>query len=237
MKAGLRIVLSTALFLFSSAALAAPEKEYWSFWDKSNEANRQQIDHSEWQTIIDKYLRYSEKYGMYLFVYGGVGKEGQSRLQRYLKSMSAMDPRTLRKKEQLAYWINLYNALTVELILKNYPVKSITRLGKGWFRTGPWKDSVIEIQGQRISSMILSTKLFVLYGILQGFTMPLTAPVSVVLIWLQGSILGARLKLSWMKQVSDLSIRRKGSILWVVDWCCRKYFTGMAMILEGKTLS
>ena len=101
MKAGLGIVLSTILFLFSSTSWSAPEKEYWAFWDKSNEVNLQQVDHSEWQLIIDKYLRYSEKYGMYLFVYGAVGKENQARLQHYLKSMSEIDPRGLRKKEQL----------------------------------------------------------------------------------------------------------------------------------------
>ncbi|MGI9278406.1 MAG: DUF547 domain-containing protein [Endozoicomonas sp.] len=137
--------------LLAGQVEAAPEKDYWAFWDKSDESNRQEVDHSQWQYIIDKYLRYSDKYKMYVFVYGGVSRENYARLQTYLKGMSGIDPRELRKKEQLAYWINLYNALTVELILKNYPVKSITRLGKGWFRTGPWKDKVINIQGQPVS--------------------------------------------------------------------------------------
>lgn len=38
------------------------------------------------------------------------------------------------KDEQLAYWINAYNAFTIKLIVDNYPVKSITNLegGKPW---------------------------------------------------------------------------------------------------------
>ena len=39
----------------------------------------------------------------------------------------------------------------MDLILDYYPVKSITRLGKGWFRTGPWRDELITIAGQAIS--------------------------------------------------------------------------------------
>ena len=36
------------------------------------------------------------------------------------------------RDEQLAYWINAYNALTIDLILRNYPVKSIKDIDKPW---------------------------------------------------------------------------------------------------------
>ena len=36
------------------------------------------------------------------------------------------------KNERLAYYINLYNAATVKLILDNYPVKSIKKIAKPW---------------------------------------------------------------------------------------------------------
>lgn len=139
------------LTLLAGPVFAAPDKEYWAFWDKSNEASQVEIDHSDWQFLIDKYLRYSDKSKMYMFVYGGVSRQNYERLQAYLKKLATIDPRTLKKNEQLAYWINLYNALTVDLILRNYPVKSITKLGKGWFRMGPWRDEVISIQGKSIS--------------------------------------------------------------------------------------
>ena len=38
------------------------------------------------------------------------------------------DPRTWSEAEQLAYWINAYNAFTVKLIADNYPVESIEDL-------------------------------------------------------------------------------------------------------------
>jgi len=39
---------------------------------------------------------------------------------------------SLSKEEKLAYWINAYNALTVDLILRNYPVESIKDIKNPW---------------------------------------------------------------------------------------------------------
>lgn len=139
------------LMIAASVAQAVPDKDRWGFWDHSNENSHIVIDHSEWQLVLDKYVRFSEKDQMFAFVYGGVSRENMVRLKNYLKVLSDVDPRELNRKEQLAYWINLYNVLTVDLILRNYPVKSITKLGKGWFRYGPWDDKVFSIQGQELS--------------------------------------------------------------------------------------
>ncbi|UZD22716.1 DUF547 domain-containing protein [Algoriphagus halophytocola] len=55
----------------------------------------------------------------------------KAKLESYLKSLSenAPDRKTWSKDEQLAYWINAYNAFTVKLIVDNYPVESIKDLG------------------------------------------------------------------------------------------------------------
>ena len=62
--------------------------------------------------------------------YKGFIKE-KAKLEAYLKSLSenAPDRKTWSKNEQLAYWINAYNAFTVKLIVDNYPVESIKDLG------------------------------------------------------------------------------------------------------------
>ena len=36
------------------------------------------------------------------------------------------------QEEKIAFWINAYNAITVDLILRNYPVKSIKDIDKPW---------------------------------------------------------------------------------------------------------
>ncbi|TYA74822.1 DUF547 domain-containing protein [Seonamhaeicola marinus] len=45
---------------------------------------------------------------------------------------------TLSKEEKLAYWINAYNAFTVDLIIRNYPIKSIKDIKNPW-KQRHWK--------------------------------------------------------------------------------------------------
>jgi len=57
----------------------------------------------------------------------------------YTDYLASQNPDSLSEADQIAYWANLYNALTVNLILENYPVKSIRKIKAGAFSTGPWK--------------------------------------------------------------------------------------------------
>ncbi|WP_375447380.1 DUF547 domain-containing protein [uncultured Fibrella sp.] len=55
------------------------------------------------------------------------------------------------KDDQLAYWINAYNAFTIQLIMDNYPVKSIKDIGskiKIPFVNTPWDVKFIKIGGE-----------------------------------------------------------------------------------------
>nr|WP_099564595.1 DUF547 domain-containing protein [Gaetbulibacter sp. 4G1] len=47
-------------------------------------------------------------------------------------TFSSDDFRTFSKEDKLAYWINAYNAMTIDLILRNYPIKSIKDIDKPW---------------------------------------------------------------------------------------------------------
>ena len=60
-------------------------------------------------------------------------KANRTELQKYINSLGENMPTdTWSKEEKLAYWINAYNALTVDLILRNYPLKSIKDIKKPW---------------------------------------------------------------------------------------------------------
>jgi hypothetical protein len=66
---------------------------------------------------------------------------------------------SLNPVEQFAYWINLYNALTVKAVLDHYPVKSIREISLGGSflpnfitgGTGPWQAKLIQIEGEAIA--------------------------------------------------------------------------------------
>lgn len=144
MRTTLRSLWLLLATLVSFSVLAAPKAELWSFWDKQGSSTG--ISHQAWQDILDKYLVTEGEYT--LFRYGQVSKQDKSKLQSYLMDLSNVDPRTYTKPEQYAYWVNLYNALTVDLIIKEYPVKSITKLG-GLFSFGPWDQELITVQGKK----------------------------------------------------------------------------------------
>lgn len=63
-------------------------------------------------------------------------KNEHEKLLGYISILSkiSLDNRfkTLSKEEKLAFWINAYNALTVDLIIRNYPIKSIKDLKNPW---------------------------------------------------------------------------------------------------------
>ena len=63
-------------------------------------------------------------------------KKDKAKLQAYLSLLSKNAPTSkMSRSDQIAFWINAYNAHTVDLIVKNYPISSITKLdnGKTWY--------------------------------------------------------------------------------------------------------
>lgn len=60
-------------------------------------------------------------------------KRDQGDLQNYITSLGKILPTDKwSKQEKLAYWINAYNAMTIDLVLRNYPLKSIKDIYKPW---------------------------------------------------------------------------------------------------------
>jgi hypothetical protein len=63
----------------------------------------------------------------------------------------------MARAEAFAYWANLYNALTLKVVLDRYPVRSIRDIRstgvpldpKGW--TGPWRTRLVTVEGRRMS--------------------------------------------------------------------------------------
>ena len=91
------------------------------------------VDHAAWDDFLSTYVA-ADKAGDHRVDYAGVTDEDRASLEAYIDRLEAIDPRTLNRDEQLAFWINLYNAVTVRLILENYPVESIRKID------GPWAE-------------------------------------------------------------------------------------------------
>lgn len=85
------------------------------------------VDHSQWTALLQKHV---DKKGT--VDYKGFQKD-EKLLDAYLDMLAAKEPNNeWSVQELLAFYINLYNAQTVKLIVKNYPVKSIKDLNSPW---------------------------------------------------------------------------------------------------------
>jgi hypothetical protein len=70
------------------------------------------------------------------------------RLDRYIAHLSALPISQFNRAEQMAYWINLYNALVVRLVVEHYPIASIRDIGSriGAPGAGPWRQELVEVE-------------------------------------------------------------------------------------------
>ena len=129
-------------------AVAVPDAVAWEFWRGTGPV--EVVDHTTWQTFLDRYLVAGGD-GIHRVRYHAVSAAARKDLEGYLQALADRDPRTLARPAQMAYWINLYNALTVNVVL-DYPRKrSILRMGRRLLAIGPWDDQLIEVAGQRLT--------------------------------------------------------------------------------------
>jgi hypothetical protein len=146
-------VVALQLVLTAPVAHAAPKAELWPRWQKNDPANKEKIDHSAWDRFVKQYVISPHPSGIYRVRYDGVASEDRAALKTYLKNLQDLPISTYRRSEQRAYWINLYNALTVDLVLSRFPVQSIRdiNISPGLFARGPWGAKALTIEGEKIS--------------------------------------------------------------------------------------
>ena len=132
--------------------LFAPKADAWTFWNESNEASAQKVDHTDWHRFLNKYIHSMED-GTTRLDYANVSHVDRTMLKNYVAGLESLPIRKYTRGEQRAYWINLYNAATVQTILEHYPIKSILDIdtSPGLFAKGPWGDKILNIENQTLS--------------------------------------------------------------------------------------
>ena len=149
----LSLVTAVLLVFAPGFALAAPSSTLLEFWNASDEANAATIDHGVWQNLLTAYLS-AHPSGVNRFDYAALkaSAEDTARLADYLEHLQSIDPRTYARAEQQAYWINFYNALTVQVVVDAYPVDSIRDIHESWIPlSGPWDDVHARVAGQELT--------------------------------------------------------------------------------------
>ena len=133
--------------------VAAPRAVMWDRWQRHDPTDSRIIDHTAWHTWLTRYVVASHPSGINRVRYAEVTPADKDMAERYVAALQAVAISTYNRHEQKAYWINLYNAFTVVLVLRHYPVDSIReiRLSPGLFRTGPWRVKLLTIEGEAVS--------------------------------------------------------------------------------------
>ncbi len=115
----LRTVFLISLLLVSHSVL--PQ-------DKSDSPGKSATSlHTPWENLLQEHVQDDGRVD-----YNGFLKD-QQRLNSYLGALALNPPQEdWTPQARMAYYINLYNAGTVALILENYPVKSIRDIDRPW---------------------------------------------------------------------------------------------------------
>lgn len=122
--------------LLKNSHLAAEDRE-----------SRYEVDHSIWAQFLKHYTERDE-FGVVRVRYGDVNDEVKGLLREYLVELSKVDPGSLNRYEQLAFWVNLYNARMVKLIVDHYPLRSVKTIRFSDFHVGPWAEELVVVDNR-----------------------------------------------------------------------------------------
>lgn len=80
--------------------------------------------HEKFTIVLERYVRDG------LVNYEGLSSDRRARaaLREYVRSLATADTTGQSRNDQLAFWINAYNAITLERVVEAYPVSSITKI-------------------------------------------------------------------------------------------------------------
>lgn len=94
------------------------------------------FDHSKFDAILKTYVND----GFVEYSKLKENKEDLSKFRSYLGDLNSAKVENFDRNEKLAFWINAYNAYTIDLIINNLPIASIKNIGN--FFNGPWDQNI-----------------------------------------------------------------------------------------------
>lgn len=137
------IFINISMFAQNSIGYATNVSEVYAYdpaIKKRVKFRGEKIDYSIWQSLLQKNVLANGKVN-----YKGF-KSDISKLNTFLRKLSNTKiTSSWTKNDKIAYWINVYNAYTVKLVLNNYPISSIKEIDR------PWKTEFFPINGKLMS--------------------------------------------------------------------------------------
>ncbi len=137
--------------LGSRPVMASPENMFAKF----TLGSRRTVDHARWDRQTKAFVE-PDATNLNRVDYARWKSNGHAELKAYVAALQAVDPSMLDKPEQFAFWANLYNARTVDIVLDKYPVGSIKDIAlggglKALVGGGPWQAITMAVSGVDLS--------------------------------------------------------------------------------------
>jgi len=107
------LCLFISLSFLSMAVHSAPKSKMIDFWNDYEPSSHLKINHSAWNSVLQKYVVTDHPTSVNRFRYDDV---------------------TDQDEHKKAYWINLYNASVVSIVLRVEPEKSVRSVSRIWKR-------------------------------------------------------------------------------------------------------
>jgi Protein of unknown function, DUF547 len=113
--------------------------------------------HANYDALLKRYVtRSADGVNRVDYARWKASAEDRKTLDAYIEALSAQRPSALPRDAALAYWGNLYNAVTLKVVLDRFPVASIRDIKSGsWFSfkayVGPWQEPRVSVEGKMLS--------------------------------------------------------------------------------------
>lgn len=146
-------LIAASLVVTSATTVLADDIE--TLFAPSEAASSVTVDHAAWSQLLETYVKPSPD-GLNRVDYAAWKAKGHTALRGYVATLEATDVTTLGRAEAFAFWSNLYNAKTIDVVLDAYPVESIRDISLGGslfssFTGGPWDAEVTSVNGMALS--------------------------------------------------------------------------------------
>ncbi len=144
------LLVLSALPVSAGSALAAPKADAWPRWEAHVAGSERAVDHDPWDAILAEVVTLGDD-GVARVDYPALtGDSLRGQLDGYIAQLASTPVSELDRAEQQAYWINLYNALTLQVMRDHYPVDSIqdVDISPGLFSSGPWGAELIAVEDE-----------------------------------------------------------------------------------------
>lgn len=112
---------------FVAGACAPEAKQAEGNWGVSG-TKPDAINHDAWDKLLGTYA-IARNDGVNRIDYKGLKTNSIAELKAYVTALESVKITDYPRDEQFAYWVNLYNAATVQVIIANYPLDSIKDIG------------------------------------------------------------------------------------------------------------